>query len=76
MRMSPLVGLRGTLSVTGISADHYRSFVNDSDRRCSRWPQQHHRRCRNRVLGGVRRGVTAPPLPCRAPTPFLAVSIY
>ncbi|MQM21405.1 hypothetical protein Taro_054443 [Colocasia esculenta] len=74
MRVSPLVGPRDALSATDISSDHCGPFV--SGRRCSRRPQYRHRRCRKGALGDVRRGVTAPPLPCRAPPPSLAVSIY
>ncbi|MQL72206.1 hypothetical protein Taro_004547 [Colocasia esculenta] len=74
MRVSPPVGPRGALSATGIFGDHCGPFV--SGRQCSRRPQYRHQRCRKGTLGGVRRGVTAPPLPCRAPTPSLAVSIY
>ncbi|MQL83229.1 hypothetical protein Taro_015710 [Colocasia esculenta] len=70
----PPVGLRGTLSAIGISGDHCGPSV--SGRRCSQRPQYRHRRCRKGVLGGVRRGVAAPPLPHRASTPSLAVSIY
>ncbi|MQM10679.1 hypothetical protein Taro_043575 [Colocasia esculenta] len=72
--MSPPVGPRGALSAIGISDDHWRPSV--SDRRCSRRPQYSHRQCRKGALGGVQRGVAAPPLPCRAPTTSLAVSIY
>ncbi|MQM19771.1 hypothetical protein Taro_052783 [Colocasia esculenta] len=74
MRVSPPVGLRGTLSATGIFDDHWGPSV--SGRRCSRRPQYNHRRCRKGDLGGVRTGVATPPLPCRAPIPSLAVSIY
>ncbi|MQL91859.1 hypothetical protein Taro_024476 [Colocasia esculenta] len=74
MRVSPPVGPRDVLSATGIFGDHCGPFV--SGRRCSRRPQYCHQRCRKGALGGVRRGVIAPPLPCRAPTPSLAVSIY
>ncbi|MQL87614.1 hypothetical protein Taro_020168 [Colocasia esculenta] len=74
MWVSPPVGSRGALSATGISDDHWGPSV--SGRRCSRRPHYSHRRCRKGALGGVRRGVAAPPLPCRAPTPSLVVSIY
>ncbi|MQM05072.1 hypothetical protein Taro_037879 [Colocasia esculenta] len=74
MMVSPPVGPRGALSATDIFGDHYGSFV--SGRRCSQRPQYRHQRCRNGALGGVRRGVIAPPLPCHTPTPSLAVSIY
>ncbi|MQM03064.1 hypothetical protein Taro_035835 [Colocasia esculenta] len=74
MKVSPLVGPRGALSATGISGDHCGPSVNG--RRCSRRPQYRHRRWGKGALGGVRRGVTAPPLPCRIPTLSLAVSIY
>ncbi|MQM02093.1 hypothetical protein Taro_034856 [Colocasia esculenta] len=74
MRVSPPVGPRGALSAIGISDDHWRPSV--SGRQCSWRPQYSHRRCRKGALGGVRRGVAAPPLPFHAPTPSLAVSIY
>ncbi|MQM09274.1 hypothetical protein Taro_042142 [Colocasia esculenta] len=74
MRVSPPVEPRDALSATGISGDHCGPSV--SGRRCFRLPQYHHRLCRKGALGGVRRGVVAPPLPCRTPTLFLAVSIY
>ncbi|MQL99906.1 hypothetical protein Taro_032642 [Colocasia esculenta] len=74
MRVSPPVGPRGTLSATGISSDQCGPSV--SGRQCSRRPQYRHRWCRKGALSGVRRGVAVPPLPCRAPTPTLAVSIY
>ncbi|MQM14230.1 hypothetical protein Taro_047163 [Colocasia esculenta] len=74
MRVSPPVGLRGALSATDISDDHWGPSV--SGRRCSRRPQYSHRQCRKGALDGVRRGVAASPLPCRPPTPSLAVSIY
>ncbi|MQL94252.1 hypothetical protein Taro_026909 [Colocasia esculenta] len=71
MRVSLPVGPRGVLSATDISDDHCGPSV--SGRRCSRRPQYRHRRCIKEALGGVRRGVAAPPLPCRAPTPTLAI---
>ncbi|MQL71846.1 hypothetical protein Taro_004155 [Colocasia esculenta] len=74
MRVSPPVGSRGALSATDVSGDHCGPSV--SDRRCSQQPQYHHRWCRKETLGGVRRAVAAPPLPCRASIPSLAVSIY
>ncbi|MQL93267.1 hypothetical protein Taro_025909 [Colocasia esculenta] len=74
MRVSLSVGPRGALSASGIFSNHCGPSV--SDRRCSRRPQYRHRWCRKRVMGGVRRRVTALPLPCRAPTPSLVVSIY
>ncbi|MQM07959.1 hypothetical protein Taro_040810 [Colocasia esculenta] len=74
MRVSPPVGPRGMLSATGISGDHCGPSV--SDRRCSQRLQYCHRRYRKGALGGVRRRVVAPPLPCRAPTLSLPVSIY
>ncbi|MQL97403.1 hypothetical protein Taro_030092 [Colocasia esculenta] len=74
MRVSPPVGPRGALSATGISGDHCGPSV--SGRCCSQRPQYRHRQCRKGALGSVRRGVTAPPLPCRTPTPSLVVSIY
>ncbi|MQL82156.1 hypothetical protein Taro_014623 [Colocasia esculenta] len=74
MRVSPSVGPKDALSATGIFCDHCGPFV--SGRRCSQRPQYRHQQCRKRALGGVRRGVIAPPLPCRAPTPTFAVSIY
>ncbi|MQM08633.1 hypothetical protein Taro_041487 [Colocasia esculenta] len=74
LEVSPPVGPRGALSATGISDDHWGPSV--SGRRCSRRPQYSHQRCRKGALGGVRRGVAARPLPFRAPTPYLAVSIY
>ncbi|MQL84746.1 hypothetical protein Taro_017254 [Colocasia esculenta] len=74
MMVSPSVGPRGALSAIGISGNYCGPFV--SGRRCSQRPQYHHRRCRKGVLGGVRMGVAAPPLPCRAPTSSLTVSIY
>ncbi|MQL69785.1 hypothetical protein Taro_002071 [Colocasia esculenta] len=72
--VSPLVGLRGTVSATGISGDHCEPSV--SGRRCSRRLQYRHQWCRKGALGGVRRGVAPLPLPCRAPTPSLVISIY
>ncbi|MQM00843.1 hypothetical protein Taro_033594 [Colocasia esculenta] len=74
VQVSPSVGPWGALSAIGISGDHCGPFV--SGRRCSQRPQYRHRRCRKGVLGGVRMGVAASPLPCRAPTSSLAVSIY
>ncbi|MQL76098.1 hypothetical protein Taro_008472 [Colocasia esculenta] len=74
MRVSPPVGSRSALSATGVSGDHCGLSV--SGRRCSQQPQYRHRWCRKETLGGVRRGVAAPPLPCRASTPSLVVSIY
>ncbi|MQM12193.1 hypothetical protein Taro_045109 [Colocasia esculenta] len=73
-RVSSPVGPRGTLSATGISGDHRGSSASGGQ--CSRRPQYHHRRSRKGALGDVRRGFAAPPLPCRAPAPSLAVSIY
>ncbi|MQL84793.1 hypothetical protein Taro_017281 [Colocasia esculenta] len=74
MRVSRPVGPRDARSTTDISDDHRGPFV--SGRRCSRQPQYCHRRCRRGALGGVQRGVTTLPLPCRASAPSLAVSIY
>ncbi|MQL71906.1 hypothetical protein Taro_004275 [Colocasia esculenta] len=74
MRVRPPVGLRDALSATGIFGDQCGPSV--SGRRCFRLPHYCHRQCRKGALDGVRRGVAAPPLPCRAPTLSLAVSIY
>ncbi|MQL71671.1 hypothetical protein Taro_003990 [Colocasia esculenta] len=74
MMVSLPVGPRGALSASGIFGDHCGPSV--SGRRCSRRPQYRHQWCKKGALDGVRRGVTAPPLPCRAPTLSLAVSIY
>ncbi|MQL68523.1 hypothetical protein Taro_000831 [Colocasia esculenta] len=74
MMVSPPVGPRGALSVTGISDDLCGPSV--SGRRCSRRPQYRHRRCRKGTLDGVQMEVATLPLPCCAPTPSLAVSIY
>ncbi|MQM07510.1 hypothetical protein Taro_040356 [Colocasia esculenta] len=74
MRVSLLMGPKSVLSATGISGDHCGPSV--SSRRCSRQPQYYHRWCKKGVLGGVRKGVAALPLPCRAPASSLAVSIY
>ncbi|MQM13352.1 hypothetical protein Taro_046280, partial [Colocasia esculenta] len=70
----PPGGAEDALSATGISGDHCGPSV--SGRRCSRRSQYCHQQCRKETLGGVRRGVAASPLPCRASTPSLAVSIY
>ncbi|MQL68112.1 hypothetical protein Taro_000438 [Colocasia esculenta] len=74
MRVSPPARPRGALSATGIFDDYWGPSV--SGRRYSRRLQYSHRRCRKGALGDVRRAVAAPRLPCRAPTPSLAVSIY
>ncbi|MQL92367.1 hypothetical protein Taro_024986 [Colocasia esculenta] len=74
MKANPPVELRGALSATGISGDHCGPSV--SSRRCSRRLQYRHQRCRKGGLGGVRSGVTAPLVSCRASTPSIAVSIY
>ncbi|MQL97407.1 hypothetical protein Taro_030102 [Colocasia esculenta] len=74
MRVRPLVGPRDALSAIGISGGQCGPSV--SGRQYFRLPQYRHRQCRKGALDDVRRGVPAPPLSCRAPTPSLAVSIY